>query len=649
MWASLLVAIAVWSYSTSFRGAFVGDDLTAIVQNPHVRSLWPPSVPLTAPKETTLAGRPVVSLSFALNYALTPAETREAMTADPTGRPGDPFYDNVWGYHAVNLVVHVLAGLALFGVVRRTLLTARLRDRFGTAATPLAAAVAAIWLAHPLQTSSVTFIAQRAESLMGLFYLTTVYGTIRAAETDFQSRAWTAAAIGACALGMASKEVMATAPVAAALWIWIFRPGIRLLDKPLRLLIGLAASWVVMPIVATGARTSFIGLDTHGWTWWPYLQAQAAVISRYLQLSLWPAGLVFNYVWFPVESWREVAPQFLLIGALGLATVVAVVRRMPLGWLGAWFFLILAPTSSFLPIATEVAAEFRMYLPLASVVAVIVLGAYAGFHWMATRRSIAPAQVTAWKTAAGILVAVIVIALGETTRARNRAYDSIYTITADVLAKQPEHAEARMTHGMHLIAKGQFAEAEHQLRTALTQRLPPDVNETQSHAAMHMALGVALKSQGKMAEGVAELEQAVALSPDLSMASGLLVDTLLEQRRAGEAVAVVERALAARPDDPQLLSRAAWILATSSNDAVRNGARALQYAEKATRVTNGQDVVAVDVLAAAYAESGQFDRAIATAREGIRLATQARSDVLPVLQSHLALFEARRPVRTAEW
>jgi hypothetical protein len=110
----------------------------------------------------------------------------------------------------------MLAGLVLFGVVRRTLLTVRLRDRFGSAAAPLAFAVAAIWLAHPLQTSSVTFIAQRAESLMGLFYLLTIYCSIRAAASDFDHRNWIAAAIAACALGMASKEVMATAPVLVA-------------------------------------------------------------------------------------------------------------------------------------------------------------------------------------------------------------------------------------------------------------------------------------------------------------------------------------------------------------------------------------------------------------------------------------------------
>jgi tetratricopeptide (TPR) repeat protein len=325
------------------------------------------------------------------------------------------------------------------------------------------------------------------------------------------------------------------------------------------------------------------------------------------------------------------------------------VTRRPIGWLGAWFFLILAPTSSILPISTEVAAEFRMYLPLAAVVSAIVIGAHAVFHRIVPAHRSAAGRLTPSSVAAWALVAIVIVALGETTRARNHAYDSIYAITADVVDKQPEHAEARLTHGMHLIAMGRFAEAEQNLRTALTQRLPPDVDAAQTHAAMHMALGVALKSQGKVDEGVRELQQAVALRADLSMASGLLVDTLLEQRKPREALAAIDHALTAHSDDSALLSREAWILATSSNDAIRNGAKAVEDAEKAARLTNGQDVVAIDVLAASYAETRQFDRALSTVRDAIRLATQVHSDVLPVLQAHQALFEARRPVRTAEW
>ena len=78
-------------------------------------------------------------------------------------------------YHAGNLLIHLLAALTLFGIVRRTLLLPALRDRFGGASTGLAAAAALIWALHPLQTESVTYIVQRAESLMGLCYLLTLY------------------------------------------------------------------------------------------------------------------------------------------------------------------------------------------------------------------------------------------------------------------------------------------------------------------------------------------------------------------------------------------------------------------------------------------------------------------------------------------
>src|SRR5438477_5416926 len=82
-----LLLVTCWAYSTSFRGVFLeGDDQDAIVRNPHVRTVWPPAVPLTAPPDTTLAGRPVASLSFALNYAAAPAEVRNVMKPPREGQ-----------------------------------------------------------------------------------------------------------------------------------------------------------------------------------------------------------------------------------------------------------------------------------------------------------------------------------------------------------------------------------------------------------------------------------------------------------------------------------------------------------------------------------------------------------------------------------
>lgn len=276
--AVVLAAATWWAYSTSFQGVFLeGDDQVSIVQNPNIRALWPPSVTLSAPKDTTLAGRPVASLTFALNYAWSSAEVRD-----------------VWGFHAVNLVIHILAGLVLFEVVRLSLLAPAVRDRLGEVSAPLAGCIAGLWLVHPLQTESVTYLIQRVESLMGLFYLLTMYCVIRAANRDFEDHRWTAGAVLACLLGMGTKEVIATAPLMAAAWIWVLWPQARL-RTVLPLVGGLAATWLVLVWqVMAGPRAGSVGFYVDGWTPWLYLQTQAEVVVRYVQLAFWPQPLVLD-------------------------------------------------------------------------------------------------------------------------------------------------------------------------------------------------------------------------------------------------------------------------------------------------------------------------------------------------------------------
>ena len=143
--AVALAALAV--YHNSFSGPFVLDDVPTIPENSTLRDL---SRALSPPADAGVGDRPVLNLTFALNYAL-------GGTA-------------VWGYHAVNLLIHALAGIVLFGLVRRTLQRPGLRERYGADALPLGLAVAVLWTVHPLQTEAVTYISERAESLMGLFY-----------------------------------------------------------------------------------------------------------------------------------------------------------------------------------------------------------------------------------------------------------------------------------------------------------------------------------------------------------------------------------------------------------------------------------------------------------------------------------------------
>ena len=218
--AICLVGAILAAYHNSFSGPFVFDDSAAIVGNPTIRHLSALGEVLSPPREggQTVGGRPVVNLSLAVNYALGGTEVR--------------------GYHVFNLGVHALGALLLFGVARRTLLQPALRERFGPAATPLALAVAGLWAVHPLQTESVTYTIQRAESLMGLWYLLTLYGFIRGIDQEAGVRSqvtesnrqatkdewssdprshlspvsrllppvlWFLLAVAACALGMATK------------------------------------------------------------------------------------------------------------------------------------------------------------------------------------------------------------------------------------------------------------------------------------------------------------------------------------------------------------------------------------------------------------------------------------------------------------
>ena len=156
-----LAVLALAAYSNSFAVPFFFDDLPAVLNNPTIRDL---STAFSPPSHGGTFGRPVANFSLGINYAISGT--------------------SVWSYHVANLAIHVLAGLVLFGIVRRTLLLPCLRTRFGSAALPLAFLIAAIWVVHPLQTETVTCVIQRTESLTSLFFLLSLYGFIRGQESE---------------------------------------------------------------------------------------------------------------------------------------------------------------------------------------------------------------------------------------------------------------------------------------------------------------------------------------------------------------------------------------------------------------------------------------------------------------------------------
>lgn len=591
--AGLLLGLAVTAaYLTSFRGVFVFDDLHAIVDNPTIRDPGRLDRILLAPAEGgTIGGRPVVNLTLAMNHA--------AGGLDPRG------------YHAVNLLIHVLASLALFGLVRRTLL--RL-PRFAADALPFSLAVAALWALHPLQTAAVTYIVQRAESLMGLFYLLTLYCFVRGTDSCSgglrppgsetavidrrYSKTWLTLSFICCLLGMGTKEVMASAPLIVLLYDRTFVAGSwrEAWRQRGRFHGALLATWLLLAVLVSGAqgRGGSAGFGT-AVAWWEYAFTQCAAIARYLRLALWPHPLVFDHGTPLYRSLATVAPQAALLLLLLGATGPALVRKPALGFLGAWFFLILAPSSSIVPVATQTMAEHRMYLPLAAVLMLVGLAAHA----LTGRRA---------------LVALLALAAvaGVMTARRNLVYHSELALWADTVAHRPENPRAHTNLGIALAEAGRLPEAAARLEEAL--RLQPD------NAATRLNLCDVLTRLGRPADAVPHGEAAVQLEPGSAAAHLNLAQALAALGRTAEAVTHYEAVLRLEPGAPSVPGRLAAACYDLGNRAAAQSdfAGAIAHYRRALALAPDH-LPARNNLANALLVSGAVDEAITHYREVLRL------------------------------
>ncbi len=480
----LIVAATVLAYFNSLQGPMIFDDISSIQDNPSIRQLWPLTVPLATVPVGAFHTRPIANLSLAINYAF--------------GGLAAP------DYHAFNLLIHILAALLLYGLVRRTLMLDRCRDTFRESATGTATAIALLWSVHPLTTSAVTYISQRTEVLMALFYLLTLYCLVCGSISQRAAR-WYAAAVIACALGMGSKEVLVSAPLIALLYdrIFLSQSFRQAWQRRWALHLGLTATWLVPAAEFLTTNFAVKRGDGAPVTVFEYLRTQSEVILRYWQLSFWPHPLVLDYLDWPVAQLSvSLVASCLVVTAVLAATVWALRFRPACGFLGAFFFLILAPTSSFLPLFGEVVAERRMYLALAPIIVLVVIGCQKGFALAATTCKLTANQCR-WIPI--VLVAALVTALGAATARRNEDYRSALAIWSDTAAKRPGNWRAFTEVGTALATEGRLTEAISYYQHAL--QLKPD------YAMAYANWGVALGMQGKLNEAITELQQALQLNP----------------------------------------------------------------------------------------------------------------------------------------
>jgi protein O-mannosyl-transferase len=498
-----LVALAVLAYANSFSGAFIFDDQSSIVANPSLTRIWPPWAPLLSPSSGGTRGRPVANFSFALNH-----------WADGQA---------VAGYHAANLAIHIAAGLILFGAMRRTFVRPPAGPRLASAADPLAFAVAALWLVHPLTTESVTYLSQRTESLMGLLYLLTLYCVIRGAASAAPGR-WYAAATISSLLGMATKEVMITAPVIILFYDRTFLAGSFAAAWRLRrsLYLGLASGWILLGFLMVGIGSRGAGLAL-GISAASYALCECRAIVHYLGLAFWPHPLVFDYGTDLGPGGAAAVPYLVVILALVGVMLHQLRNRPPLGFALLWFFAILAPTSSVVPVVLQPVAEHRMYLPLIAVIALTTVAAYLLLgRWLA------------------LLLAAAVFCLGYGTHERNVAYRSAIAIWEDTASKRPMNARAHCNLGNALLADGKTDAGMEELAEAL--RISPD------DADSNLDLGVALGNLGRLGEAYPRIQKAATANPSLAEAHFDLGWIEARLGKEPEALKEYARAIALRPD-----------------------------------------------------------------------------------------------------
>jgi tetratricopeptide (TPR) repeat protein len=613
--ALLLVLAVVVTYAGSMGGAFVFDDIPAILENPTLRHPGDVAGLVSAPGDQagTVGGRPVLNLSLALNYAL-------GGTAP-------------WGYHALNILIHAGGALLLYGILRRTLdggsssrpvassgpgdSLAWRSPWSGREAQGLAFLAALLWAVHPLQTEGVTYVIQRAESLMGFFYLLTLYGFIRFADRGHGSRAWAVVSVLACLLGMATKEVMVSAPLVVLLYDRTFVAGsvARAWRSRRAYYSCLAATWLPLAILVAGThgRGGSAGFGSPGQVW-PFALTQCRAVVHYLRLVFWPDPLVFDYGTALVRQPGAVVLPFLVLLLLLAGTAIALRRRPAVGFAALFFFALLAPSSSFVPIATEPVAEHRMYLPLAAVSVLVVVGTAAVLSRLMRRR---------WRAALGALGIAAAVSLGSATVLRNRDYRSETTLWSDTVRKEPANPRAHNNLAESLRAAGESARAKEEFEAAV--EADPD------YAPAQFNLGVTLLDSGRAAEAVPHLEKAMAAPRHQAEIRLCLGEAFERTGRHAEAAASFREALALAPASEEAAFGLANNLAGLGRyaEAVAPFRTAVALAPDRASVRNNlaNDLLFsgdVDGAILEYQEALRRDPQNASVRENLGLALRAR-------------------------
>lgn len=581
---------------------------------------------------------------------------------------------NAGGHHFTSVALHTIAVLLLFRVLRGI-----------TGALWPSALVAALFAIHPLHVESVAWVSERKDVLSAVLFMLTLAAYVRYARAPSLWRYFIVLMI--FALGLMSKPMLVTVPFVFLLldyWplrrfdkVERFKPGrgitsslnqglgFLFLEKtPLLVLSGLSC------LVTIWAQNQATGsLEQLPFTW----RLSNALVSHieYLRQTFWPARLAVFYPYpnNPVSIWKVTLASAFLLTVSAMAIFLRKKRPYVLtGWF--WYVGMLVPVIGIVQIGEQGHADRYTYLPHIGLFLLIVWGAAdLAKTWHLRREYL-------WLAATLTIAVLSYGAAVQTSFWKNseRLWDHTLSVTSN-------NDFAHNNLGFFHLRRGELDKAISHFETAL--KIRSGKSQTRYNlgtALVHVNLANALAREGRPEEAIVHYEQAVKLRPDYGDAYYNFGSVLFQQGRIDDAIAQWQKALAIQPNDAAahtslgnaLLQKGlpeqaivhyqtalqvdprevnarnnlAWVLATSSDPSIRNGAKAVSLAAEAVEISGGKDAIFVRTLAASYSECGKFADAIAAAEKGQKIAiSRGDSDLARTLEKDIALYRADIPLR----
>lgn len=530
----VVAAITVAAHWPAIRGEFLFDDVGEIADNPAIRTLWPPYVPMLTGGR--LPHRPLSYYTFALNHAL--------HGTSPTG------------YHVVNLSIHLVNGWLVWSICRR-LLADRGPDQSaagagrGPSRAELAAwATAAIWLVHPLGTAAVDYVYQRMELLGATTILVAVWCVLEARRSPRPVR-WLAGSVAAVACGMLCKETVVAAPVLVLLVDWLgaagppWRPWAAARDLLRRRAAFHTATFSTLLVAAAVVwmqRGRFSELVQPVLPWWRYAIEQPLVLLDSLRLAVWPAGLCLDRYRLPATDGRAVVAAGIVLAVVLGGAVACLARRPRVALIVFSVLVLLAPSSSLIPV-NDLQVDHRMYLPLAVVVA----------GCLAAALRVLPALPFAVATAG------VVMALAVATNARAAVFASRLAMWRDVVAKAPANPRGHAILAAELLQGGDPAAALAEIDASLA--IEP------GSARPHLLRAQILFALDRHEESLVAAREAVRQDARVEGGHERVAAALVELERYADAISAAQGALAVDAGDVAALRLLAEALVWEGRDA----------------------------------------------------------------------------------